>query len=465
MKLPSAFANKIASEIYPTFAAMEILIKASQLILSLSILVVLHELGHFLPAKWFGMRVEKFYLFFDPWFSLFKIKKGGTEYGIGWIPLGGYVKISGMIDESMDKEQMKKPAEPWEFRSKPAWQRLIVMVGGVTMNLILAMVIYAMLLFAFGEKYLPTANIKDGIWCFDSLAEDVGFRNGDKIISVDGKKVENFQNVMPEMLYAKNIQINRNGKDTTLIIPKDFIEKLIDKRAPFLYPRIPYYVGKFTDNSNAEKAGLKKKDVLIGLNDSNLKYFDEYTAVIPHFKNQIIKLKIKRGDATLDIPVQVDSTGKIGVYHALMDFKSLRSAGIYDFSVTHYGFFESFPKGIGKAIEKLSDYIRQFKLIFNFETGAYKGVGSFISIGDLFPSTWEWEPFWELTAMLSVVLAFMNILPIPALDGGHVMFLLYEVIARRKPSDKFMEYAQYAGMFLLILIMVYALGNDILRLF
>ncbi len=365
----------------------------------------------------------------------------------------------------MDKEQMKKAPEPWEFRSKPVGQRLIVMVGGVTMNLILAMVIYAMLLFTFGEKYLPTSNMKDGIWCIDSLAEEIGFRNGDKIISVDGKKVKNFQNVIHEMLYAKNIQINRNGKDTTLIIPKDFIEKLIDKRAPFLYPRIPFYVGGFSDDSNAEKAGLKKKDQIIALNDNALDYFDEFKSRVSLLKNQTVSLTVKRGDAKLNFTVQVDSTGKIGVAPGFMDFKSLRSAGIYDFSVTHYGFFESFPRGIDKAMEKLSDYMRQFKLIFNFETGAYKGVGSFISIGDLFPAQWEWEPFWELTAILSVVLAFMNILPIPALDGGHVMFLLYEVITRRKPSDKFLEYAQYVGMFLLISLMVYALGNDILKLF
>ncbi|MBI3501449.1 MAG: RIP metalloprotease RseP [Bacteroidetes bacterium] len=444
---------------------MEILIKASQLILSLSILVVLHELGHFIPSKLFKMRVEKFYLFFDPWFSLFKIKKGDTEYGIGWIPLGGYVKISGMIDESMDKEQMKKPAEPWEFRSKPAWQRLIVMVGGVTMNLILAMGIYAMLLFTFGEKYLPTANLKDGIWCIDSLAEDVGFRNGDKIISVDGKNVENFQNVIHEMLYGKNVQINRNGKDTTLVIPKDFIEKLVDKRAPFLFPRIPFYIGGFSENSNAEKAGIKKKDHILALNDSTINYYDEFRTRMAGKKNSQVKLTVKRGEETLVISVMADSTGKIGVAPAFIDFKELRKEKIYDFNVTQYGFFQSFPAGIHKAIEKLTDYIRQFKLIFNFKTGAYKGVGSFISIGDLFPPQWEWEPFWELTAVLSIVLAFMNILPIPALDGGHVLFLLYEVITRRKPSDKFLEYAQYVGMFLLISLMVYALGNDIFRIF
>lgn len=444
---------------------MDVLIKAAQLILSLSILVVLHELGHFLPAKWFKMKVEKFYLFFDPWFSLFKFKKGDTEYGIGWIPLGGYVKISGMIDESMDKEQMKKAPEPWEFRSKPAWQRLIVMVGGVTMNIILAMCIYAMLLFVFGEKYLPTANMKDGIWCIDSLAEEVGFKNGDKIISVDGKHVENFQNVTHEMLYARNVQINRNGKDTTLIIPQNFIEKLIDKRAPFLYARIPFIIGAFAPDSPAEKAGIKKKDQIIGLNDSVFKYYDEFRTRITPYKNQPVILKVLREKETLDVSVNVDSTGKIGVSPGFMDFASLLKSGTYEFSVTHYGFFESFPAGINKAIEKLKDYIRQFKLIFNFETGAYKGVGSFISIGDLFPAEWDWEAFWNLTAILSVVLAFMNILPIPALDGGHVMFLLYEIIARRKPSDKFMEYAQYAGMFLLISLMVFALGNDIFRLF
>jgi regulator of sigma E protease len=447
---------------------MEILIKAAQLILSLSILVLLHELGHFATAKWFKMRVEKFYLFFDPWISLFKIKRGDTEYGIGWIPLGGYVKISGMIDESMDKEQMKQPAQPWEFRAKPAWQRLIVMVAGVTMNLILAMCIYAMLLFVFGEKYLPTANMKDGIWCVDSLATQIGFQNGDKILSVDNKKVEKFQDVIPEMMYATSMQIERKGKKIDLPIPKNFIEQIIDqkgKHVPFLYPRIPYYVGKFADHSTAEKAGLKIKDQVIGLNDSTLKYFDEYTTLIPLFKNQTINLKVKRGSETMNIPIQVDSSGKIGVYPAMVDLKSLRESGVYDFSVTKYGFFESFPAGIRKAGDKLVDYIHQFKLIFNFKTGAYKGVGSFISIGNLFPAQWEWEPFWELTAILSIVLAFMNILPIPALDGGHVLFLLYEVITGKKPSDKFLEYAQYLGMFLLISLMVYAIGNDIFKLF
>lgn len=444
---------------------MEILIKAFQLILSLSILVVLHELGHFAPAKWFKMRVEKFYLFFDPWISLFKIKKGDTEYGIGWIPLGGYVKIAGMIDESMDKEQMQKEPQPWEFRSKPAWQRLIVMVGGVTMNLLLAMFIYAMLLFTFGEKYLPTANLKDGVWCIDSLAMHVGFKNGDKILSVDGKPVENFQHITNEMLYGKTVQINRDGKDTSFQIPHDFIVKLIDKRAPFLYARIPFIVGGFSPGSGAEEAGLQRKDKIVGLNDTTLKYFDEFKDRIQEFKNQTVKLQVDRAGQILDFDVKVDETGKIGVSPGFLDFRTLRNAGIYEFSVTEYGLLESFPKGIEKAVDKLNEYIRQFKLIFDFKTGAYKGVGSFISIGDLFPAEWDWEAFWELTAILSIVLAFMNILPIPALDGGHVMFLLYEVVTGKKPGDKFLEYAQYVGMAILISLMVFALGNDLFRLF
>lgn len=451
---------------------MEILIKTAQLILSLSILVVLHEMGHFFPAKWFKMRVEKFYLFFDPWFSLFKIKKGDTEYGIGWIPLGGYVKIAGMIDESMDKEQMKKPPQDWEFRSKPAWQRLIVMVGGVTMNLILAVVIYAMLMYAYGERYLPTANLTDGIWCVDSLAQDIGFKNGDKILTVDDKKVENFQNLTHEMLYAKTVQIQRNRKDTTINVPKDFKKNLIStfskkskKGSPFFYPRIPFYIGGFSPGSPAEKAGIKKKDQVIGVNNSDFKYYDEFKTIIAPFRNQSVTLKIKRGDEILNIPVQVDTGGKIGVAFAFMDLTSLKTAGYYELSITKYGFLESFPKGIERASEKLTDYIRQFKLIFDFETEAYKGVGSFLTIGDLFPPAWDWEPFWELTAFLSIMLAFMNILPIPALDGGHVLFLLYEVVTGRKPSEKFLEYAQYVGMFLLLSLMVYAIGNDILRLF
>jgi regulator of sigma E protease len=439
---------------------MEILIKASQLILSLSILVVLHELGHFLPAKYFKMRVEKFYLFFDPYFSLFKLKKGDTEYGIGWIPLGGYVKIAGMIDESMDKEQMKKPAQEWEFRSKPAWQRLIVMVGGVTMNLILAVAIYAMLMFAFGEKYLPTANLKDGIWCADSLATEIGFQNGDKIISVDNKQIENFHDIVPEMLYASSVQVKRKGIQTNLIVPQFFLEKLIAKRkrATLIAPAFPCEVDSLLKGMVAETAGLKKGDKIIGVNNEHTEYFQAVTGQLEKNKGKTVSLKIVRGADTNSLSLPVSDEGKLGFI-----VKPLDSYVV--FKTKSYSFLESFPAGIEKATEKLTDYIRQFKLIFDFKTGAYKGVGSFISIGNMFPAQWDWQSFWELTAILSIVLAFMNILPIPALDGGHVMFLLYEVITGKKPSDKFMEYAQYVGMAILLTMMVYAIGNDIFKLF
>lgn len=443
---------------------MEILIKAAQLILSLSILVVLHELGHFTPAKWFKMKVEKFYLFFDPWFSLFKIKRGDTEYGIGWIPLGGYVKISGMIDESMDKEQMKKKPEPWEFRSKPAWQRLIVMVGGVTMNILLAIFIYAMSLFTFGEKYLKTENVKHGIWCVDTFGYQLGFRNGDKIISVDGKSYELYNDMMHEMFYAKTVEVERNGERIQLQMPKDYAGKVAEFQSVPVELRLPFYIAGFSENSNAEKAGLMKKDKIIGVNDSSIRFFDEFKSIIENFKNKEVFIRVLRDGKEMSLPVQVNAEGVIGVKPTgrLVDLAKL---GEIKLDTREFGFFESFPAGIEKAVDKLTMYVRQFQLIFNPETGAYKGVGSFVSIGNLFSSEWNWESFWELTAILSVVLAFMNILPIPALDGGHVMFLLYEVITRRKPSDKFLEYAQYVGMFILISIMVYALGNDILKIF
>lgn len=443
---------------------MEILIKTAQLILSLSILVILHELGHFMPAKWFKMRVEKFYLFFDPWFSVFKIKKGNTEYGIGWLPLGGYVKIAGMIDENMDKEQMKQPPQPWEFRSKPAWQRLIVMIGGVTMNLILAVVIYAMILFVFGEKYLKTENVKYGIWCVDTLGYQLGFRNGDKIISVDGKKYELYNDMMHEMFYAKTVEVERNGKFIQLQMPKDYAGKVAELKSHPVELRFPFYVSEFSENSNAKKAGLKKKDKIIGINDSAIRFFDEFKSIIGSYKNKEVIIHVLREGKKMSFPVMVSAEGIIGVKPAgrLVDLEKL---GEIKLDTKEFGLFESFPAGISKATDKLTMYVRQFKLIFNPETGAYKGVGSFVSIGNLFSSEWDWQSFWELTAILSVVLAFMNILPIPALDGGHVMFLLYETITRKKPSDKFLEYAQYVGMFILISIMVYALGNDILKIF
>jgi len=444
---------------------MEILIKAAQLILSLSILVVLHELGHFIPAKLFKTRVEKFYLFFDPWFSLIKKRFGETEYGIGWLPLGGYVKISGMIDESMDKNQMKKPAENWEFRAKPAWQRLIIMLGGVFVNLLLGVFIYSLTLFYYGDKYLSNDNITDGVWCVDSIAFDLGFKNGDKILSADGKKVERFSDILESTLISKNITINRAGQHIDLQIPTDIISRFIEKesRAVFL-PRIPSIIAGFPENSACQQSGLMIKDRIVQIEQTEIKYHDQIFSTLQNYKNQSVYVTVIRNGSLMsfDVPVSVD--GKIGFYNAALNFNELNRLGVYTLSSKKYSLFSCFPAGWNKAIKKLSSYINQFKLILNPNTGAYKGLGGFGSIGSLFPSEWNWEMFWNLTAFLSLMLAFMNLLPIPALDGGHVMFLLYEIIVGKPAPEKFVENAQVFGMIILLSLVVYANANDIIRL-
>ncbi len=441
----------------------EFLIKAVQLIASLSILVILHELGHFIPAKLFKTRVEKFYLFFNPWFSLFKVKRGETEYGIGWLPLGGYVKISGMIDESMDKEQMKQPPQPWEFRSKPTWQRLIIMIGGVTVNVLLAMAIYAMTLFVWGEKYLPTENLTDGVWCADSLALEVGLQNGDKILAIDGEKVEKFNDLMPKMLSGETIEIERNGQSQFIEMPADFIENLIDKKAGLIfYPRIPAMVAQVVeDGANVDK--IQVKDKIVGINNTPIKYFDELKTALQDYSEEPVTINIEREGETLQQEVYISADHTIGFAPALYTHTELERAGIYEYANLKYGLIESVPAGINKAMDKLGFYVDQFKLILNPETGAYKGLGGFASIGNLFPAQWSWQAFWEITAFLSIILAFMNILPIPALDGGHVMFLLYEMVSGRKPSEKFLEYAQLTGFVILISLLLYANGMDVFR--
>lgn len=444
----------------------DFLIKAAQLLTSLSILVILHELGHFIPARLFKTRVEKFYLFFDPWFSLFKIKKGDTEYGLGWLPLGGYVKISGMIDESMDKEQMKQPIQPWEFRAKPAWQRLIIMIGGVTVNVILGMLIYAATLFYWGDKYLPTQNLTDGIWCIDSMAVEMGLQNGDKILAINNKEIAQFGDIMPEMLYGGTVTVLREGREHNIQIPSNFIEQLIDKESRMLiYPRIPAVVAQLQEGGINENSGLQPKDQIIAINQTPIKYFDELKTQLQQYQNEEVTLTVLRNEQEHQINVTISENHTVGFAPALFSFTDLEKAGIYELASIQYGFFEAIPAGINKAIEKLNFYIKQFSLILNPETGAYKGVGGFGSIGNLFPAEWNWQAFWEITAFLSLILAFMNILPIPALDGGHVMFLLYEIISGRKPSDKFMEYAQLTGFILLISLLILANGNDVLRLF
>jgi len=439
---------------------MEILIKAGQLILSLSILIVLHELGHFIPAKIFGARVEKFYLFFNPWFSLFKFKKGETEYGIGWLPLGGFVKISGMIDESMDKEQLKKPAEPYEFRSKPAWQRLIIMLGGVTVNVILAIFLFAMTMFVWGEKYLPNSSVKYGIMC-DSVALDMGLRNGDKIISLDGKPVERFYAIQADLLIEqpKTVQVERDGQLVEIVIPATFIKDAVSKGARgFMAPRFPFEVGAFAPGGVAQKYGIKVGDRLIAVNGQPTYFFDEFKTQLQKYKGQPITVSALRGTDTVVLNVKVPTTGLLGI-------APKSDENYLEYKTKKYDLISAFPAGLDKATGTLSAYVKQFRLIFDPQVEGYKHVGGFITIGNIFPSVWDWESFWSLTAFLSIMLAFMNVLPIPALDGGHAMFTIYEIITKRKPSDKFMEYAQLAGMALLFSLLIFANGNDLFKLF
>lgn len=438
---------------------MEIFIKIVQLLLSLSILVIMHEMGHFVAAKVFKTRVEKFYLFFDPWFSLFKFKKGETEYGVGWLPLGGYVKISGMIDESMDMEQMKQPPKPWEFRSKPAWQRLIIMLGGVTVNLLLAIVIYIIMLMVWGDQYLPASELKYGI-SVDSTGYQMGLRNGDNIVSIDNKVVDDFAAIPKTLVLeeAKTIQVIRESRKVNIEIPKGFISKLIKyKSTDFISFRMPFVISSFSAGAPAGKAGMMKGDHLVGINDTLRPFFSEFRKALQAYKNKEVSVMVLRGKDTLKLNVNVPSTGLIGVY-------SRPPSDFLKFREKSYNILTAIPAGVVKAFEGVGNYIKSIKLLFSQEK-AYESVGGFIAIGSIFPSSWDWQAFWHLTAFLSIMLAVLNVLPIPALDGGHVMFLLYEIIFRRKPSDKFIEYAQIVGMVLLFGLLIFANGNDIMKLF
>jgi regulator of sigma E protease len=439
----------------------QILIKAAQLILSLSILVILHEFGHYLFARLFKTRVEKFYLFFDPWFSLFKYKKGDTEYGIGWLPLGGYVKISGMIDESMDKEAMKQPPQPWEFRSKPAWQRLLIMVGGVAMNFIFAIIIYAGVLFTWGEEYLPTENVKYGI-VVGETGEQIGFRNGDKILSVNNHPVDNFMKIVPTIVLEKatSVQIIRDGRRTDVEISNEDIALLLKAKNVFGV-RYPFHftVGGFAKQSAGREAGLAEGDVIRGIDGQEFAWQDEFQKYLAGKKNQMITLNILRNGSATDIPIQLEEDGVIGIAN------SYSFDDIFEFKAVRYGLLASIPAGINRGVETTKNYLKQFKLFLMPETKAYESLGGFITIGSIFPGTWDWEAFWMMTAFISIILAIMNLLPIPALDGGHVMFLLFEMISGRKPGEKFMEYAQIAGMVLLLGLVLFANANDIIKLF
>lgn len=443
---------------------MDILIQILQLILSLSVLVIVHEFGHFAAAKIFHTKVEKFYLFFNPGFSLFKFKYGETEYGVGWLPLGGYVKIAGMIDESMDKEQLAKDPEPWEFRSKPAWQRLIIMLGGVFMNVILAMLIYIVMMASYGEEYLPNSAVKYGIQV-DSLGQTLGLKNGDKILSLDGTEVDDFMKIPAHLILeeVENIQVDRDGQVVNIPVNTQFMSQLLaSEKVGFIMPRMPIRISEFATQSTAKEAGIEKGDWVQSINGKEVVFFDQFQifrdSVSAH-TGELVEVQVKRDDQilTYDVPVQDDGMIGISVGADLaMDFE-LRSH--------KYTIVEAIPAGINKAFETINSYLKQLKILFNPEMEAYKSVGGFIKIGSIFPATWDWIKFWSLTAFLSIMLAVLNILPIPALDGGHVMFLFYEIIARRKPSDKFMEYAQIVGMIILLALLVFANGNDIWNLF
>lgn len=444
-----------------------ILIKTIQFFLSLSLLIVLHEMGHFIPAKIFKTRVEKFFLFFDVKFALFKKKIGETVYGIGWLPLGGYVKISGMIDESMDTEQMQEEPKPWEFRSKPAWQRLIIMLGGVTVNFILAVVIFIGLVFTYGEEYIANDSLKDGIWVTEkSLGDELGVQTGDKILSVDGKKIDALSHILPEMIYGETYTIERNGEVIKKTIPIDFIETLSRDRdkARFIYYRVPFYVNNVPDTSQNKGAGFKPMDEFLAINGSQAIYRDQVMDFLENNKGKDIDVLVRRKDGSEDhVMAKVSKDGKLGIITAPLTLEKLQEEGYLKVETLKYSFWESIPAGWNKGVKTLSDYIKGMKKIFNPDTGAYKEVGGFAAIGGMFPDTWNWPAFWATTAFISIILAFMNILPIPALDGGHVAFLLYEMVTGRKPSDKFLEYAQMIGFFILIGLLLFANGNDLYK--
>lgn len=431
---------------------------ALQLLLSLSILIILHEGGHFIPAKLFKTRVEKFYLFFDPYFSVFKKKIGETEYGIGWLPLGGYVKISGMVDESMDKEQMAKPAEPWEFRAKPAWQRLIIMIGGVVVNVIVGIVIYSMILWNFGKHSIPVDHAIYGVHC-DKIMYQYGFKDGDKILALDGVTPESFTTVNKKLILddPKEVTIERFGEIMTLKLPDNFGQLLVDsgiKTGAFSL-RIPFIADSILPGKPAEMAGLLKGDSIVGINGLYSPYFQEIARELRKNKSKVVRIHLIREGQTMAIPVGVAADGTIGIGPAPL-------SRFLQVDTVSYSFLQAIPGGFREAWETVTDYSSQLRFLFS-KAGASQ-VGGFVTFAKLFPSEWDWWAFWERTAFISLVLAFMNILPIPALDGGHVVFLIWEMITGKAVSQKVLERSQIVGMILLLGLMLYGNGMDLFRL-
>lgn len=430
---------------------MELLIQILTFVLIISILVILHEFGHYLPAKWFKIKVEKFYLFFDWKFSLFKKQIGETEWGIGWLPLGGYVKIAGMIDESMDTEQMKEEPKDWEFRSKPAWQRLIVMLGGVTVNFFLAWVIYSGLLFSHGDTYIPADNLKYGI-LVDSVGQKIGLQTGDKIIAIDGKKSTKFSDASLDIMLGDEITVNRYGQTLTIPIADEGKKDMLTQGRNFLSYRMKPYVDRTVKDSGADKAGIASGDLITAVNGQSVSYYSEFIELMKVFEaGQKISISIDRDGVAKTFDLKLSDKKKVGIYPSVDDLSRTDS----------YSLLACVPAGFNRTIKVLTDQVRQFKIIFNKKTEGYKAVKGPIGIVEMMPQSWNWGFFWNFLAMFSVWLAFVNLLPIPALDGGHVMFLLYEMISGRAPSEKVLERGQIVGFVIVMGLMVVVFGNDI----
>ena len=440
------------------------LIRALQLIISLSLLVIIHEGGHFFFAKLFKVRVTKFYLFFNPWFSLFKFKpkNSETEYGVGWLPLGGYVQIAGMVDETQNSEDLNHPVEDWEFRAKPAWQRLLIMVGGVMMNFLLALFIYSMILFKWGDQYVALQDMTHGME-FNERAEEIGFRDGDILLSADDKSLERFDvDMLRAITEARTVKVNRQGEEVEIFLPEISLLDVAKDYPSFVEPLIPNVVDSVIVGMPFEQVGIRKGDELLAVNGKVINSWNTFLNTMAQLKETAEAENKNKAELTLvysrdgicdTVSLKTDTLFMVGV----------TSKALADYKVTEleYGFFESFPAGVALGVNTLKGYVNDMKYVFTKE-GA-KSVGGFGTIGSIFPKVWDWHRFREMTAFLSIILAFMNILPIPALDGGHVLFLLYEIIARRKPSDKFMEYAQMAGMILLFALLIWANFNDVVR--
>jgi RIP metalloprotease RseP len=438
---------------------MDVFLRIIQVVFALSILVLVHEFGHFFFARLFKIRVEKFYLFFNPWFSLFKFKpkNSDTEYGIGWVPLGGYCKISGMIDESMDKEALKGEPQPWEFRSRPTWQRFLVMFGGVFFNFILAILIYAGSLFTWGDSYLKNSDAIYGVNCSD-LALEIGFQNGDKILYLDGDAIDDFSDIHATMIRDQVglVTVLRNDQMIDIDISPDYISAILNSL--MFEPRIPSVVS-FVIDSSLNKGVLLTGDQIVAIDSSRIFAEQDIREIVERNSGNTIMATILRNGEEITTDLIVDNNGKLGIFFEVSYSKFL------NITTHNYSLLASIPAGFNKAVSRISNYLKELKLIFSPKTEAYKSVGSFITIGRIFPATWSWEIFWDITALLSIMLAIINLLPIPALDGGHILFLIFEMVTGRKPGDKFMEYATLVGLLILFAIMFFALGNDILRLF